>query len=932
MKNALFVLLICSALLCACGAQTPTAAPEPTQVAITVDTPKPQPTATPIPPIETSPPLPAPTEIDIAPTETPTSEPAPTIPLIEVMQNEPYIPDGRFEQKLDIYRPTEGEGPFPTLFMIHGGGGRKEELAVWGRSFGEKGYAAVSIEHRQWPDYDYPDPVEDAFCALAWVHANAAEYGFDPQNIFVMGHSAGGTLAAMLGTVDDPALYLTDCPYSLPSTNWVRGVIPFTGIFNYADAVERAPTLNDYASDLLGGELDEAPETWAEASPETWIDGSEPPFLIIHGGGDGSISPGNSEAFAQALEAAGVEVELLIVPGAKHTQITKSEESLQAVGAFLERLLATPQTSSPSESDAVASLKNLPLDEFFEESFNQLLLRNPETLTEMNLSAEFGLRNDQLANLSDAYIRETQQLEAAILGLLQTYDRDELSREQQISYDVYEWYLDNQVRGHEFMYNDYPLHHFIRSYHFNLDALFGEIHPLSHVQDVEDFISRLAQVDGQAEQLLEGLKLREETGVIPPKFIIDLAKTDMRNYLQMRSPDPSSIKAEALPIYIRFIQILEEMDELNAEEKQAFQEAALVEIKESFIPGYLKLINYLDYLQPLATNDAGAWKLPNGDAYYAHMLRQETSTDLTSDQIHELGLAEVERIQAELRAAFAELGYPENASLGELMGRAIDDGGYYSISNQAGKDEYVAAIETILDEANQRTYDYFDLRPEGEVILVTGPMGGYYVPGTPDGSRPGAYHVGTVGSWRPKFNMQTIAYHEAIPGHHFQIALAQEMDLPSFRNHVTFNGYVEGWALYAERLAQEMGLYDDSPYGNIGRLQLELLRAVRLVTDTGIHAKEWTREEAKAYMRKALGDEQGRWGHEVERYIVLPAQATGYKIGMIKILELRQKAMDQLGDQFEIKEFHNVVLGNGSLPLDILEQVVDEYIEAKLTQ
>jgi uncharacterized protein (DUF885 family) len=220
--------------------------------------------------------------------------------------------------------------------------------------------------------------------------------------------------------------------------------------------------------------------------------------------------------------------------------------------------------------------------------------------------------------------------------------------------------------------------------------------------------------------------------------------------------------------------------------------------------------------------------------------------------------------------------------------------------------------------------ELFDIGPSWGVEVVPGPFGGYYTPGAPDGSRPGAYHVGIQGSSHNRFIEPTIAYHEAVPGHHYQIATGQVLDVPMFRKEGSYNGFVEGWALYAERLAYEMGLYEDDPYGNIGRLQMELLRAVRLVTDTGIHAKGWTREEARSYMEQAMGP--GFFSHEVERYVVIPAQATGYKIGMLKIMELRQRAQDALGDQFDIKEFHNIVIGNGSLPLEILERLVDDYI------
>jgi len=596
-----------------------------------------------------------------------------------------------------------------------------------------------------------------------------------------------------------------------------------------------------------------------------------------------------------------------------------------------QRLPEPAPVTDSSINETIANLEGIPIEDFFDASFTQLLLRSPELLTELNLSAQFGLRNDQLNDLSDAYLRDTQRLEAAILAQLLTYDRQSLTPDQQLSYDIYLYTLEDKVQGHEFMYHNYPLTHMINSYDFNLTTLLTELHPLNKKQDVEDYIQRLSQVDHQVDRVLEGLVIREELGIIPPDFIISMARSNLADYIGLRSGNPDTIEPRNIPVFSVFNESIEGISELSVDEKTGFRASALEQVENSFIPGYVKLIDYLDYLEPLADDQAGLWKLPNGEAYYAYKLRQETSTDLTPDEIHELGLVEVERIKGEMRALFTQLGYPQDEDFGRSLGRAIQEGGAYDISTQAGKDQYVAAVEEIIREADQRMDEMFDIGPSYGVEVVPGPMGGYYVPGAPDGSRPGAYHVGISGSRQDKFMQPTIAYHEAVPGHHYQIATAQALDVPMFRKGGGVNGFVEGWALYAERLAYEIGLYEADPYGDIGRLHLELLRAVRLVVDTGIHARGWTRQEAKSYIDEEMGA-PGYWSHEVDRYIVMPAQATGYKIGMLKILELRQRAQDALGGQFDIKEFHNIVIGNGSVPLKILEQLVDEFIAEKQSQ
>jgi len=578
-------------------------------------------------------------------------------------------------------------------------------------------------------------------------------------------------------------------------------------------------------------------------------------------------------------------------------------------------------------SDIEAGLANLSFNEFITQSTNQILLRNPETITEIGIADQLGVPKYLLNDLSAAYLSDTQALESLILKLLQTYDTEQLTYEQQITYDGYLWHLQDLVDGHRFPYHIYPVHHFIRGYHFDLEHFFTQLHTIDNIEDANDYIARLYFVDDQIAQLIESLEIAESQGIVPPKFILEVTRSGMLAYMRSRTAGPGSSQAENLTVYTTFADKLNHIQGLAPSVEKELLAQAHSAIENSFIPGYTDLLNYVDYLIGIATSDAGAWKLPDGDEFYAYILRKETSTDLTPQEIHDLGLLEVDRVRSEMNDIFASLGYDLEEDFGDLLNQATQDAGFYDTSTRMGAATYVAEVQYMIAAADEATDSLFDIRPDGNVIVVRGPVGGYYQRSSADGSRPAAYHVG-IGGQIPKYITPSIAYHEAIPGHHFQIGIEQSIELPDYRSDTVFNAYIEGWALYAERLAWEMGLYDDDPYGDLGRLQLELLRAVRLVTDTGLHALRWTREEAQDYIAATMGDKG--WVAEVDRYITLPGQATGYKIGMLKILELRQLAMDQLGDQFDFKVFHNVVLSSGSMPLSVLERVVNDYIDAEL--
>jgi len=581
-----------------------------------------------------------------------------------------------------------------------------------------------------------------------------------------------------------------------------------------------------------------------------------------------------------------------------------------------------PTTPDPrTGAEIAAELEGLTLEEFFEESYKQLILRNPQTVTALGLAEDYGMRNDRLDDLSTEYILETQTLEQAILDLLRSYDRDSLSQRDQVSYDVYEWYLENQIEGHKFMYHDYPFHHFYGSYHERLRLLFTSLHPLKTRQDVEDYITRLTLVEPQVDQLLKEIQIRTDMGVILPKFIVDLTKAALFQYLGTYKMDVSEVDIHNLDVYTTLRAALKKIDGLSEEDQKSFQDAAIEAIETSYLPAFFKLYAYLNETSAIATDDAGVWKLPDGKAYYEYMLRKHTSTDLTPAEVHAIGLAEVDRILEEARVALIELGYDESKGLQAMWAEAEEDSGYVK------GPELIAETKDLLEEASLKMDEIFSLRPQIELVVVSAPNPpASYEPGSLDGSRPGAFML-PADYGLSRSDLATISYHEAIPGHYYQMEVSREMDLPLFRTEILFNGYIEGWGLYAERLAWEVGLYEESPYGNLGRLRYELLRAVRLVEDTGIHAMGWTRDDAIAYTTEVMGSPST---YEIDRFVVTPGQSTGYFIGMLKILELRQKAMDQLGDQFDFKEFHQVIIGNGAMPLEILERLVDDYIETKL--
>ena len=579
--------------------------------------------------------------------------------------------------------------------------------------------------------------------------------------------------------------------------------------------------------------------------------------------------------------------------------------------------LATP-TMMPSKTATMVptetpnpltvGLEGLDIDAFLDESIKRLFLRDPETVTINGMATLLGVRNDKLTDVSDEYIMETQRQQAGILDLLKNYDKSSFTQNQALNASLYEWYLDDLVRGFLFMYDDYLVTPFLNSLNWNLQFLFTEAHPLTNAQEAQDYINRLLQVNSKFAQVVDDLERRKDFGVILPSMLIPDLLTDLSQYTSI---------AESHPYYITFSTKTSQISGLNSSDRQSLLDQTRTAIQEKVIPAYQSLKDFYIKIEPEAPDEVGVWRYSNGEEYYAYLLRHYTTTYLSPEEIHQLGLENVERIQGEMREVFSELGYSSGDSLGSLMSQLDNETEYVS------GDQAVALYQAAIDQASGMLDQAFEKQLRDKIVVIGGKEGNYFTPAPRDGSRPATFKAVTDYP-QPKYLIRDIAFHEAVPGHGYQFDVARQLNLPLFREAMQFDGYVEGWALYAERLMWEMGAYENDPAGNLGRLSLELLRAIRCVVDSGIHAKRWSFNKAVQYKVEATGHPgEG----ETRRYIMWPAQATSYYVGFLKILELRQKAKEQLGSQFDLKEFHRIILGSGQLPLEMLEQQVDTYIK-----
>lgn len=560
--------------------------------------------------------------------------------------------------------------------------------------------------------------------------------------------------------------------------------------------------------------------------------------------------------------------------------------------------------------------------------FIRLVFDNPELLTMIGLLERFGFHghNAKLTDASDAHETLLFKRVKRALRLLRSYDRRRQSPATLLSTDIMDYFLDDQARGEPFRHHTYPVNQMF-GIQSELPNFMLTVHPLVSPVEARNYIKRLQKFGVKIDQVLEGLKIRERKGVIPPKFVIRRVLDEMTAF--------AASPAQENPLYTVFKDKVAAL-KLDGEAKNRLLLAAENVIQTTVYPAYKKLIDYFTSLEAKATTDDGVWKLPDGDAYYVHCLRSNTTTDLTPAEVHEIGLREVERIEGEMKAILSGLGHAEVKNAPRLLNQFGSEERFLYPNTDEGRSAALAEYQRILDEMNARLDQFFAIRPKAALKVDRVPefrektsAGAYYQEGDLSGTRPGVFYANLRDMKEiQKFGMKTLSYHEGIPGHHFQISIAQELKgVPFFRRFVPFTAYDEGWALYAEKLAREEGFYKDDPYGELGYLDSELLRAVRLVVDTGIHYKHWTREQAIEYMDAHTASAHETTVSEIERYIVMPGQACAYKIGEIKIVEQREKMRQALGEKFDLKAFHDLVLKNGSMPLVLLERAVEDHIK-----
>ena len=581
------------------------------------------------------------------------------------------------------------------------------------------------------------------------------------------------------------------------------------------------------------------------------------------------------------------------------------------------------------------SKRPLSIDHYLAKELIIGVLDSPEYMTYLGIFDGYGKilgHNKSLSidSLEESELDYMDNLET--LATLKRYDLNDLSDIQKITHKIAIFDTENDIKEfEEFRYHSYPFNQ-ISGNHLGLVEFMTDTHPIRNVREAEDYIERVELFDESLSANLIWLEEQKKLGIFAPKFVFDHVIRQLYELI--------NYKDDENPLMQIFVKKINSLGINDDQVNNLVSELSAV-IKSDVKPGFKLILDYMEENYVSSNVNHGVWSLPNGNEFYALRLRSYTTTNYTAEEIHQIGLNEVARIGNRMKEIFLELGYEVNKPVGKMMNELNENPKFLYEDTPDRKEIVIKDYNKMVKEAEEDVRPYFEKFPKSPVEVRAVPeysektaAGGYYQAPSLDGSRPGVFYANLYDiKQTPKFGMRTLTFHEAVPGHHFQIALNQENeDLTLYRKlGYRTSAYTEGWALYSEQLAVEVGMTKDL-YDELGVLQSEMFRANRLVVDTGIHYKKWTREKAMEYMKETTGMSDTEVRVEIERYIVWPAQATSYKMGMLQILELRDRAKNEMGDKFDLKQFHSIVLDQGIVPLFILEDLIDEWIKSKTTQ
>lgn len=561
-------------------------------------------------------------------------------------------------------------------------------------------------------------------------------------------------------------------------------------------------------------------------------------------------------------------------------------------------------------------------------------METPELMTQLGLidNTPLDFHSGKLGDYTEAgEQKQLAKLRSARAGL-DKYGPEGLKGQELLSYEIVAWFFDDLIRQAEFEHGGYRVNQ-ISGVTVDMPRFLTDTHVIVSKKSAERYVSRVREFGRVLEEVRARVEDDRAAGVIPPDFVIDKSIAGMKAFIE--GGVDGNILVTSLPAR------LDKVEGLTAETKAALLADATEAVESGVIPGYEAMIALMQDMRAQATHDAGIWRIPDGERIYAAALKSQTTTDMSAEEIHALGLSEVARIEAEVGAILAAAGLTEGTQ-SERVEALMTDPAHNFTNDEAGRQEMLDYLVQLNEQVMAKAGDYFVTLPPQPLEIVRVPeysqdssAGGYYTPPALDGSRPGRFYINQKTTTdNPRWTLPTLLYHEAAPGHHFQISAAQLITgVPMIRKFSPFTAYTEGWALYAERIAAtDMGMYDEDALGDLGRLKAEMFRAVRLVVDSGMHAKKWSREEAIVYMKEKTGQSEDEVVREIERYVVWPGQATAYKTGQLSILAARARAEAALGDKFDLRQFHEAVLGNGAMPLGILDKVVDEWVASELAK